>query len=138
MGKVLGWLVGLFTFSVLVESVGIFFFAIFILALLGQGIGENSTLLAIYIIGALSASYLLPVVLSLHQQRPSLLIIIPIVTSFLFALPSSFVFNAGCKSGRQAAVWAMRAIPVVWVGETLLATSGDNLSSECKKLEDQP
>lgn len=135
MGKAVGCFLGLVTFSLFAESIGVLLFALFIIFFLGEAVGENETLLLIYIIGAMAASYLLPVVLSFSFRSIFPLIIVPLITSFVFAFPSSFVLEAGCKAGNQEAVWAMRAVPVVWAAELLFANDHDDISSDCLRSQ---
>lgn len=137
MGKAVGCFLGLVTFSLFAEGIGIFLFALTIMFFVGSAVGENETLLVIYIVGAMAASYLLPIALSIYAKKVVWLIIVPAITSLLFAIPSSFIFNAGCTVGSQKAVWAMRADPAVWIAETLMATESDNLPSDCVRLRQQ-
>lgn len=134
MGKAIGWLIGLLTFSSFAIGVSAFLFSILILAFIGGVIGENDTLLMIYIIGAMATSYLLPIVLAIYLKNAAWLIIIPVITSVVFAILSSFIMLAGCKVGKEEAVWAMRASPIMWLGESI-ASSENNFPSDCRKSQ---
>ncbi|HET6746942.1 MAG TPA: hypothetical protein VFH06_02450 [Candidatus Saccharimonadales bacterium] len=107
-------------------------FAIFLgilalLALIGQLIGENSATLLIYIILTMAASYIFPIVMAVLHRQLRWLLIVPLVTSILFAFPSSLVALAGCRAGNGTAIWAMRAIPALQIGE-IFAPKGQGMT----------
>ena len=98
----------------------------------GMFVGSHYPALLIYVIAAMATSYLLPIIASLVRPSQKLVwFFIPIVTSVIFALPSSVVYDTGCKAGHTEAAWAMRAVPVIGLLE--LATP-INLGDDCKRL----
>lgn len=99
---------------------------------IGMFVGSHYPLLIIYVIGAMAASYLLPIIAVLTRpSRSSVWLFIPLVTSALFALPSSVVYDTGCKTGYEGAVWAMRAVPIIGLGEMI---GQIDLAEDCKRL----
>lgn len=113
----LGCLGGMILWAVSAPSLGFVLFALVIVSFIGKFIGANHTLLMIYIIGAMFVSYVAPVILSILTKSWLWLIAIPVATTFIFAIPSSFVRLGGCDAGFDEAVWAMRAIPLMWAFE---------------------
>lgn len=129
MGKFLAWFFGTATlYAFCTSGIGLLIFVAAVIGFLGSAVGQNHTLTTTYIITAMTASYLLPIAVALYHQRFRWLIIIPLITSVVFAIPSSFVTSAGCKTGNESAIWAMKAIPVMWMGESAFATDKDNLT----------
>jgi hypothetical protein len=129
MGKFFAWFfatAGLYAFCT--SGFGLLLFGIAIMGFFGKIIGESFLLTTIYILLAMSASYIFPIVIAVYKQQLKWLLIIPMMTSFLFAVPSSFVWLAGCESGNESSTWAMRAIPIMWLGELTIAPPGQELA----------
>jgi hypothetical protein len=119
-GLLLLWLVSSPSFAIFLGVLAVLFF-------LGQLIGQNDVTLVMYIVVTMAASYLFPFVMAAHHRQLRWLVIVPLVTSLLFALPSSFVALAGCRAGNEKAIWAMRAIPALQIGE-VFAPKGQEMS----------
>ena len=129
MVKFFAWFFGTASlFAFCTSGIGLCIFGIAVVGFVGNAIGQSYVATTIYIIAAMSASYLLPIVVAIYKKKLVWLIIIPVITTFVFAFPSSFVTNTGCKMGNQSAVWAMRAIPLMWLAEATIAPSDQKLS----------
>lgn len=113
----LGCLAGMILWGVSAPSLGFALFALVIVSFIGKAIGSDHTLLMIYIIGAMFTSYVAPIILTILTKTWWVLLAIPVATTFVFAIPSSFVMTGGCAAGFSEAVWAMRAIPLLWLFE---------------------
>jgi len=114
------WLVSSPGFAIFLGLMAVLFF-------IGQLIGQNDVTLLLYIVVTMAASYIFPFVMAIYHKQLRWLVIVPLVTSLTFALPSSFVALAGCRAGNDTAVWAMRAIPALQIGE-LFAPKGKGMS----------
>lgn len=128
--------VGILLFSV--EGLGLLLTVLLAILFAGQVIGENNTLLTIYVIGAMSFSYLIPalLVLTFRLRNIGQAALVLIIASIVFAIPSSFVAESGCKAGNEQAMWAMRVIPIWWLGDTLMTPDDGNLT--CHSWERRP
>lgn len=91
-------------------------------------IGESDGLLITYIVSAMAASYLLPIVVAIYYRSVIWLFIIPIVTSVVFVIPSSFVAAGGCEAGKEEAIWAMRTIPILAIAELTFAPDDERMT----------
>ncbi|WP_330177538.1 hypothetical protein OG875_30935 [Streptomyces sp. NBC_01498] len=112
------------------QGLGVVVLGIGLLGVVGKFVGENAALITIYVVAAMGASYFLPIVAAIYHREVRWLFLVPLATTFLFAFPSSFVASYGCKDGREIAPWAMRAIPLLWLGETVLAPEDEKISCE--------
>ena len=129
MGKFLVWFFGTASlYAFCTSGLGLMIFVVAMIGLLGGAIGENYALTTLYIIVAMATSYILPLVVAVYDQHFKWLIIIPLVTSAVFAIPSSFIADAGCKTGNEGAILAMKAVPLLALGEAVFATPADNLT----------
>lgn len=112
---------------------------IFVLALgsfAGTWIGGHAWLLGVYIVLGMFASYGIPLSWALSEGRDGkgpmrvingagALLVGLIVTSGVFAVPSSFAASAGCNAGHSSAYRAMQVIPIWGIGQQLLAPAND-------------
>ena len=108
----------------MITKTGLFFVVIAAFYIAAEAIGKNTALLVIYIIVTMAISYLLPIAAVIYKRQWIWLVIIPFATSLLFSIPSSLVANAGCHAGKEGAIWAVRAIPALWIGEAVAAPKG--------------
>jgi hypothetical protein len=117
---------------------GIILASIIVIGFFGEAIGSHYGSLMVYLVIAMGASYALPIIMSIYTRKLFWLIVIPLITTFALAFPSSFVYNAGCKAGYGEATWAMRAIPPVWIIESVAGEKAIDLAGDCKRLETFP
>jgi hypothetical protein len=115
-----GCLAGMFLWAFSAPGFGLALFAVALVSIAGQFVGNDKTLLTVYVVGAMGLSYVAPVVLAIVNKSLGWLIGVPIITSFVFAIPSSFVRLGACEGGfDDLAPWTMRAIPLWWLVESL-------------------
>ena len=116
--------------------IGLGIFAIALGSFAGTWIGGHAWLLGVYIVLGMIASYGIPLSMALSEGRrgkgpmrvmagASALLVGLIVTSAVFAVPSSFAASAGCGAGCSSAYRAMQVIPFWGIGQQLLAPADD-------------
>lgn len=146
-----GCLLGMLVFGLGLPGFGLFLVGVTAAAITGKSIGAHHRLLDCYIYGAMGLSYVIPglvlvILVAVCFFEPEMGLmglggfvigIIPwlFIASVLFAFPSSFIANAGCKAGYSESVWAMRAIPAIWGAETAFASDNDKLTCVNGKLK---
>lgn len=109
-----GCLVGMLAFGLSFPGLGLALFAVFLVSFIGKFIGHDPALLTVYIVVGMLSSYALPVVAAVVTRQIRWILFIPIATSLLLAVPSSFVFSGACESGQSAiAPMAMRTVPLL-------------------------
>jgi len=120
------------------ESFGLLLAVAIATAFVGQVIGENNTLLTLYIIGAMTFSYIIPLLLVLTLRFKNVIRAFGVifVACTILAIPSSFVAKSGCENSNERAMWALRAVPILWIGDQLVAPHGENLT--CRSWENKP
>jgi hypothetical protein len=128
MSNKTGEILGVLTFGILlfsVEGLGPLLTVAIVALLAGHAIGGNDILLTIYVIGAMSFSYVIPLLLVLTFRLKNIgqAFLVLIVACLIFAVPSSFIAESGCRVGNEKAMWALKAVPILWLGDTLTPRS---------------
>jgi FtsH-binding integral membrane protein len=109
-----GSLLAMLVYGLSVPGFGLLLVGLVALLFLGRAIGENDVMLTMYVVGAMTTSYLFPFAVAVYKKHIIWLILVPLITSVVFAIPSSFVALGGCEAGKERAMWAVKAIPVPW------------------------
>jgi len=131
MVKFFAWFFGTASlYAFCTGGIGLFIFGVAVIGFVGNFIGQNPVSTMLYIIVGMTASYLLPIAVTIYKRSIKWLIIIPIITSFVFAFPSSFVTVSACKTGNESAAWAMRTIPLIWLAEITIAPEDEKISCD--------
>lgn len=139
MGKLIGGvLTGLLVYGLSASGFGVFIFVVMLAVLFGEAIAANDTALTIYIVAAMFTSYVLPILASIVEKNLKWLIVIPIVTTVAFALPSSFVAHYGCGAGKDRAIYAMKAIPLVLGVFTVVHMNNSEERFDCRSMYGPP
>lgn len=108
----------------MIRTLGIFVIFLVVCASAGEAIGRQPILLAIFIVITMLCSYVAPIVFVIVTKRWFWLVVLPWLASIAFAIPSSIVAYNACKVGDAAAIWVMRAVPAIWIGETVASDKG--------------